>query len=110
MRKRLFWATIGAAAIAAIGITAGVGVANNGAGGQCPGGPYCASSTGAASANGSGGGASASSTSTSTNGEPCAGCVGNADNMNPHGQMPSASDTNAGYECDTNNGIAQGNP
>src|SRR5437763_15761939 len=113
MRKRLFWAATSAAALLAVGVGAGVGLASGGGGGangQCPGGPYCASSTGAASANGSGGGASANGSSTSTNGEPCAGCVGSADNKNPPGPMPSAAHTNAGYECDSNNGIAQGNP
>jgi hypothetical protein len=43
-------------------------------------------------------------------GKPCAGCVGNADEKNPPGQAPDASDGNAGYECDTNNGIAKTNP
>jgi hypothetical protein len=73
-----------------------------GANGQCPGGPYCSTRDGSASANGNGGG--------NATGKPCAGCVGKADNKNPHGQMPNASDANAGYECDTNHGIAKGNP
>lgn len=73
-----------------------------GANGQCPGGPYCSTTDGTASANGNGGG--------QATGKPCAGCVGKADNKNPHGQMPNASDHNAGYECDTNHGIAKGNP
>jgi hypothetical protein len=73
-----------------------------GANGQCPGGPYCSTRDGSASANGNGGGQAV--------GEPCAGCVGKADNKNPQGQMPNASDHNAGYECDTNHGIARGNP
>jgi hypothetical protein len=73
-----------------------------GANGQCPGGPYCSTRDGSASANGNGGGSAV--------GEPCAGCVGKADNKNPKGQMPNASDANAGYECDTNHGIARGNP
>jgi hypothetical protein len=41
-------------------------------------------------------------------GKPCAGCVGNADDKNPPGQFPN--DPNAGYECDRNQGIGQGNP
>lgn len=47
-----------------------------------------------------------------TNGQqPMAGTVGNADNKNPQGQMPDAlNDGNNGYECDGNQGIAQGNP
>jgi len=43
-------------------------------------------------------------------GQPLAGCVGNADNKNPPGQAPNGSDPNAGYECDTNQGIGQTNP
>ncbi|MGH2811172.1 MAG: hypothetical protein ACRDI1_00470 [Actinomycetota bacterium] len=44
-------------------------------------------------------------------GIPCAGCVGQADDKNPPGQMPSADeDGNNGYECDENNGIAKTNP
>jgi len=43
-------------------------------------------------------------------GIPCTGCVGQADDKNPQGQMPDASDSNNGYECDGNNGIAKGNP
>ncbi|MGY2873472.1 LPXTG-motif cell wall-anchored protein [Marmoricola sp. URHA0025 HA25] len=73
-----------------------------GANGQCPDGPYCSTTDGTASANGNGGG--------QATGKPCAGCVGKADNKNPHGQLPNASDHNAGYECDTNHGIARGNP
>jgi LPXTG-motif cell wall-anchored protein len=73
-----------------------------GANGQCPGGPYCSTRDGSPSHNGN-------EVGTAT-GEPCAGCVGKADNKNPHGQMPNASDANAGYECDTNHGIAKGNP
>lgn len=73
-----------------------------GANGQCPSGPYCSTRDGSPSANGSGDGKAL--------GEPCAGCVGKADNKNPQGQMPNASDANAGYECDTNHGIAQTNP
>jgi LPXTG-motif cell wall-anchored protein len=73
-----------------------------GANGQCPDGPYCSTRDGSASANGSGDG--------NATGEPCAGCVGKADNKNPSGQKPDASDANAGYECDTNHGIAQTNP
>jgi LPXTG-motif cell wall-anchored protein len=52
----------------------------------------------------------------SGNGPPCAGCVGNADDKNPgaqkelHGQYPNGSDSNAGYECDRNQGVGQSNP
>ena len=75
---------------------------SGGANGQCPGGPYCSTRDGSASANGNGGGKAV--------GKPCAGCVGKADNKNPKGQKPDASDHNAGYECDTNHGIAKTNP
>ena len=44
-------------------------------------------------------------------GKPCVGCVGNADDKNPKGQMPNASlDGNNGYECDKNKGVGPGNP
>lgn len=65
-------------------------------------GPYTSTRNGSPSGNGSGSGLAT--------GEPCAGCVGKADNKNPNGQMPNASDPNAGYECDRNHGIAQTNP
>ena len=74
----------------------------NGANGQCPGGPYCATGTGAPSGNGSGNGKAV--------GKPCAGCVGKADNKNPKGQLPGGSDGNNGYECDGNHGIGRTNP
>ena len=44
------------------------------------------------------------------NAQPCAGCVGNADDKFPPGQEPDASDENNGYECDGNEGIAKTNP
>lgn len=65
-------------------------------------GPYNDTCTGAPSQNGSGVG--------QATGRPCAGCVGNADEKNPPGQMPNGSDRNAGYECDSNHGIGQTNP
>jgi hypothetical protein len=43
-------------------------------------------------------------------GQPCAGCVGAADNKNPPGQYPDGTDSNAGYECDRNQGVGQENP
>lgn len=46
----------------------------------------------------------------SNSNKPCAGCVGNADDKNPPGQRPNGSDHNAGYECDRNQGVGQGNP
>src|SRR3954451_14192797 len=73
-----------------------------GANGQCPGGPYCSTRDGSPSGNGNGGG--------NATGKPCAGCVGNADNKNPKGQLPDGSDHNNGYECDGNNGIGKTNP
>jgi hypothetical protein len=65
-------------------------------------GPYDSTRDGSASQNGKGDGNAA--------GKPCAGCVGKADNKNPAGQMPGGSDNNAGYECDRNQGVGQGNP
>ena len=75
-----------------------------GANGQCgqQNGPYCSTRHGLASQNGNGNGNAV--------GKPCAGCVGKADNKNPHGQMPNGSDHNAGYECDRNHGIGRTNP
>src|SRR5215470_7040848 len=54
-------------------------------------GPYDSTRDGSPSGNGNGDG--------NRIGEPCAGCVGKADNKNPHGQMPGGEDANAGYEC-----------
>jgi hypothetical protein len=71
-----------------------------GANGQCPGGPYCSTRDGSPSLNGNG----------NSTKEPCAGCVGKADNKNPQGQMPNGTDHNAGYECDSNHGIGRSNP
>ena len=65
-------------------------------------GPYDNTCDGRASENGSGGG--------NANGRPCMGCVGNADDKNPPGQLPNGKDHNAGYECDRNKGVGQGNP
>ncbi|MEY2423290.1 MAG: hypothetical protein QOI95_3357 [Acidimicrobiaceae bacterium] len=65
-------------------------------------GPYDSTRDGSASANGNGDG--------NATGQPCAGCVGKADNKNPLGQLPGPDDNNNGYECDGNNGIAQTNP
>jgi hypothetical protein len=41
-------------------------------------------------------------------GQPCAGCVGNADDKNPPGQYPDGSDHNSGYECDGRDRPANG--
>jgi len=65
-------------------------------------GPYDSTRDGSPSGNGSGNG--------NATGEPCAGCVGKADNKNPARQLPGPSDANAGYECDSNHGIGQSNP
>jgi hypothetical protein len=44
-------------------------------------------------------------------GQPCTGCVGQADDKNPPGQMPNADeDGNNGYECDENQGVGKTNP
>jgi hypothetical protein len=91
---------------AALGLTLAGGLASTAsagtANGQCPGGPYCATSIGSPSLNGNGNGNAV--------GKPAAGTVGKADNKNPQGQMPNGSDRNAGYECDTNHGIGRSNP
>lgn len=65
-------------------------------------GPYSSTRDGSPSLNGNGDGLAV--------GQPCAGCVGKADNKNPPGQFPNGGDPNAGYECDRNNGIGQTNP
>ncbi|HSE72101.1 MAG TPA: LPXTG cell wall anchor domain-containing protein, partial [Nocardioidaceae bacterium] len=75
---------------------------DGGANGQCPGGAYCSTRDGSPSENGNGAG--------EAKGKPCAGCVGRAGNKKPQGQMPDSSDGNAGYECDRNHGIGEGNP
>lgn len=65
-------------------------------------GTYDDTCDGSASGNGNGSG--------QATGKPCAGCVGKADEKNPHGQEPDATDGNNGYECDGNSGIARTNP
>src|SRR5437762_1798122 len=75
-------------------------LAGSGANGDC--GSYCPSGVGLPSGNGSGDG--------NATGQPCAGCVGNADDKNPPGQFKDGGDPNNGYECDGNNGIAKTNP
>ena len=91
-------AILTAAATAALSL-AGAGSAFAGA--KAPG-PYDPYAVGAPSANGNGVGYAY--------GRPCAGCVGNADAMNPPGQLPDATDPNLGYECDANAGIGATNP
>ena len=66
------------------------------------GGAYHSTCDGSPSLNGNGGG--------QATGKPCAGCVGAADNKNPPGQAPDASDANNGYECDGNRGVGKTNP
>lgn len=65
-------------------------------------GAYDSTCDGSPSMNGKGDG--------NANGKPCAGCVGNADYKNPPGQAPDGSDSNAGYECDRNQGVGKSNP
>ena len=65
-------------------------------------GPYDSTSDGSPSGNGNGGG---------NGNQPCAGCVGNADDKNPPGQLPGPDeDGNKGYECDDNSGVGKTNP
>jgi LPXTG-motif cell wall-anchored protein len=74
-----------------------------GANGSCPdAGAYCSTRDESPSMNGLG--------EEQPPGRPCAGCVGKADNKNPPGQAPDASDPFAGYECDSNQGVGQSNP
>ncbi len=75
---------------------------SDGGGGANQSGPYDSTCDGSPSQNGNGNG--------KANGRPCAGCVGNADDKNPPGQLPNGADPNAGYECDTNHGIGRTNP
>src|SRR6476469_2569803 len=65
-------------------------------------GPYDSTRDGSPAGNGNDNG--------NATGQPCAGCVGKADNKNPPGQQPGPEDHNNGYECDGNNGIAKTNP
>jgi len=65
-------------------------------------GPYDSTRDGSPSENGSGDG--------TATGQPCAGCVGKADNKNPAGQRPGPRDANNGYECDGNSGVGKTNP
>src|SRR3954451_10992753 len=80
-----------------------------GANGGCstdPTGIYCSTRDGSPSGNGN-------QENGGHTGEPCAGCVGNADNKNPPGQEttdPSWTFPYNGYECNNNNGIGQTNP
>jgi hypothetical protein len=67
--------------------------------GDC--GSYCSTTDGTPSGNGGG---------NAGGNQPCAGCVGNADNENPSGQHHDGNDANNGFECDGNNGVALGNP
>ena len=68
-------------------------------------GPYDSTCNGSPSLNGN----NASSAALPV-GQPCAGCVGNADYKQPPGQFPGGTDRNAGYECDRNRGIGRTNP
>lgn len=84
---------------------------SGGANGQCSGTPqtngiYCSTRQGDPSGNGN-------QVAGNHTGEPCAGCVGKADNKNPPGQEksnPMGTFPNNGYECDHNNGIGKTNP
>jgi hypothetical protein len=80
---------------------AGLGLAGPAsAGGANSDGPYTGYATGMASYNGNGKGKAV--------GRPDAGSVGKADQKNPPGQVNN--DTDNGYECDENSGIAKTNP
>jgi len=81
-----------------------------GTGGANESGPYDSTCDGRISQNGQGDGANGAGT-------PCAGCVGNADDKNPPGQVKEFEGKKAndmGYECDGNQGVGahygNGNP
>jgi hypothetical protein len=108
MTRRMGALLAGAAAVVAFGIGGSAHADNgnsNGKGANMDG-PYSSQyQSGGPSANGNGNGKAV--------GRPEAGSVGNADDKNPPGQDPynhPGTDGNAGYECDTNSGVAQGNP
>ncbi len=66
------------------------------------GGPYDPNVDGSPSGNGNGNGGG---------NQPCAGCVGDADDKNPPGQLPGPDDDgDQGYECDGNSGVGKTNP
>jgi hypothetical protein len=46
----------------------------------------------------------------SAGGKPCDGCVGHVGSRVPNGQEVPGTDANAGYRCDRNAGVGQGNP
>ena len=110
--KRCLWLVLGATTVLLLMSAVPASASANASCDQTPygvtgtganvGGPYDDTCVPADSQNGNGGG--------NATGKPCAGCVGKADEKNPPGQQPGASDANAGYECDTNNGIAKTNP
>ena len=72
-RIGILTAALGLALAGGLASTASAGTAN----GQCPGGPYCATSIGSPSLNGNGNGNAV--------GKPGAGTVGKADNKQPSG-------------------------
>lgn len=101
----LIWGTSGSSFI---GISPAHGAQANGSQGNGPqggngganqGGPFD-DNVGAGQPSGNGNGGNGN--------QPCAGCVGNADDKNPPGQ--GLNDPNAGYECDRNSGVGRGNP
>src|SRR5262249_7841236 len=100
------FAVVGVAVSVVFGLVSIASGSNGGGANEpCPPGQYCGSPDGP-SGNGN-------DNQGKHTGEPCAGCVGNADDKNPPGQLPNTlagADPNAGYECDRNKGIAQTNP
>jgi len=100
--SRVSIAVAGAAAALTFGMAGAAQAApTGGANDACPGHSYCPN-PGDPSMNGNGGG--------NATGRPAAGTVGNADAKNPPGQFQDGDDSNNGYECDGNSGIAKGNP
>src|SRR5215216_4567144 len=68
---------------------------NSNGGGANGDGPYDSTCDGSPSSNGN---------DDDNGNQPCAGCVGNADDQNPPGQGQGGGDNNQGYECDGNQG------
>jgi hypothetical protein len=95
--SRVGIAVAGAAAMLTLGMAGPVQAAPTGGANQ-PCGAYCPTNTGAPSGNGN------------ATTQPAAGTKGKADSKNPPGQYPNGTDSNAGYECDRNQGVGKSNP
>ena len=100
-RARLTGALVATVVAAPLGVPGIVLAAGSGSGGANSGcGAYCPTTPAPGDENQGNGNA------------PANGSVGNADSKNPPGQAPDGTDSNSGYECDTNKGVGDkgGNP